>query len=612
MKVRDAILSALGLLSRRDRRLLGVSVAIQMSTAFLDLVGVLLLGLVGALAVTVVQSQPAPTAVTSLAGFLGLGDLSGQQLVVLFSASAAVILLSKSVISSYLTRRVFIFLANRQALVSARLTKELLSRPLTFLQKRSSQETSFALIHGAGAATVSILGQMMIAATETALLAVLAVALLFLDPFVTLGAIVFFSCIAVTLQRAMGGWATRIGSAAALADIRSLNTIQEALGAYREISVSDRRAFYVERIERLRWRAAKVAADLSFISMLPKYIFEAAMVIGGFILAGVLFSIQDSVAAVGTLALFIAAASRVMPSLLRLQTAALGLRGAAGTAGSTFKLANELDNPLSVPDELPDATLIRDSIRQGHENFHGVIQLEHVSVKYPDSSSPAVVNVTVEVAHGQSLALVGKSGAGKSTLADVILGVIEPTQGTARIDGVDPRLAISRWPGSVAYVPQEVLLANDTIRNNVALGLPREAIEDELVWEALQRAHLDDFMRGQPEGLDTQIGEGGLRLSGGQRQRLGVARALFTRPKLLVLDEATSALDAETEAAITQTIQEFEGAVTLVIIAHRLSTVRNVDQMLYLENGHPLASGTFTEVRRAVRSFDYQASLLGL
>ena len=612
MTVREAIRAALGLLSKRDRRLLGLSVAIQMSTSFLDLAGVLLLGLVGALAVTVVQSQPAPGAVTTLADFLGLGDLSGQQLVLVFAASAAVVLLTKSVLSSYLTRRVFIFLANRQALVSARLSKELLSRPLTFVQKRSSQQTAFALIQGAGAATIQILGQMVIAATEIALLVVLAVALLILDPLVTISAIVFFGLVAVILQKAMGGWAARIGSTAAIADIASLNAIQEAVSAYREISVSSRRAFYVDRIGKLRWQAAKVAADATFIGMLPKYIFEAALVLGGFALAGVLFSTQDSVVAVGTLALFLAAGSRVMPSLLRLQGAALLLRGAAGTAGPTFELARELDNPLDVPEEIPDGAVVKATLRKGHEDFRAEIILDNVAVTYPGTVEPALQGVSLRVKPGESLALVGKSGAGKSTLADVILGVLDPDEGRALIDGVAPVDAVSRWPGAVAYVPQEVLLANGSIRCNVALGLPDDAIDDELVWEALKRANLDQYLRDQREGLDTQVGEGGLRLSGGQRQRLGVARALYTKPRLLVLDEATSALDAETEAAITSTIQELEGEVTTVVIAHRLSTVRNVDQMLYLEEGVPAALGSFSEVRLIVPALDRQAELLGL
>ncbi len=612
MTVRQAIRSSLGLLSRRDRRLLGISIAIQMATSLLDLAGVLLLGLVGALAVTVVQSQPPPATISALVDALGLGDLSSQQLIVAFTAAAAGVLLTKSVVSSYLTRRVLVFLANRQALVSARLTKALLERPLTFLQKRSSQETAYALIQGAGQATFQILGQFTIAVTETTLLTVLAIALLLLDPWVTLGSIAFFAIVAFGLQRAMGGWASRLGREGATADIASLNAVQEALTAYREVSVTNRRTLYVERIQALRWQAAKVAADMMFVGMLPKYVFEAALVIGGFALAGALFATQTAVAAVGTLALFLAAGSRVTPSLLRLQGAALGLRSSAGNAGPTFSLAEDLDHPLETLATGAESASIRSTIARGYPDLHASIRLQEAAFTYPGATAPAVVDASIVVEPGQSLALVGSSGAGKSTLADLILGVLQPDAGTVTIGGEPPAAACERWPGGVGYVPQEVVLANASVRENVALGLPLDAIDDDLVWMALRRAHLADYLRGQRDGLDTAIGEGGVKLSGGQRQRLGIARALYSRPRLLVLDEATSALDAETEAAITATITELEGDVTTVIVAHRLSTVRHADIVVYLEGGRLMGVGTFDQIRAKVPAMARQAELLGL
>jgi len=210
------------------------------------------------------------------------------------------------------------------------------------------------------------------------------------------------------------------------------------------------------------------------------------------------------------------------------------------------------------------------------------------------------------------MALVGGSGAGKSTLADVILGVLQPTTGRVSIGGVPPAEAIRRWPGAMAYVPQAVALVEGTVRDNVALGLPREAIDDERVWEALERAHLAEFLRSSRDALDTEVGERGIRLSGGQRQRLGIARALYTRPKFLVLDEATSALDAETEVAVVETLRELEGEVTTVTIAHRLATVRTVETLVFMREGLVVASGSFDEVRAAVPDFDRQAALLGL
>jgi ABC-type multidrug transport system fused ATPase/permease subunit len=193
-----------------------------------------------------------------------------------------------------------------------------------------------------------------------------------------------------------------------------------------------------------------------------------------------------------------------------------------------------------------------------------------------------------------------------------MLGVLEPTDGVVRISGVSPATAILNWPGAIAYVAQDTPVVDGDVRSNVALGLPDDLVDDELVWQALRRAHLADFLEENRQGLNTIVGEHGIQLSGGQRQRLGIARALYTRPRLLVLDEATSALDAATEDAIGRTLAELSGEVTLVIIAHRLATIRDVDRVAYMRDGELVALGTFDEVRAEAADFDSQAQLLGL
>jgi ABC-type multidrug transport system fused ATPase/permease subunit len=601
---------SLGLLSTRDRRLLGASIGMQMATSLLDLVGVLLIGVVGALAITTVQSQPPPDVVQSGQQSLGLERLSDQDLVLLISAVAAFLLLLRSLINAWLTRRILRFLANRQALVSARLSAALLSMPITFLQRRSTQETGYALISGASAATIQLLGQLSILASEGALLLLMAITLLMISPWTTLGAVVFFALIAFGLQWATGNWASRSGSKLAAADVQSLRAVQEALGAYREISVSHRRQHYVNRIEDLRWQAASVVADTQYIGMLPKFVFEAALVVGGFVLAGALYATQDSVAATGTLALFLAAGSRVMPSLLRLQGAALGMRGSAGVAQPTLALAAELRLEASA---FPASVQSSDerSIPRLTEPPAIRVKFAHVTFAYPQAHSPAVKDLSFEIPAGRTTALVGSSGAGKSTVADLMLGVLRPDEGEILMGSGDPAEVIQRWPGIAAYVPQEVLLVEATIRDNVALGLPLSLIDDDLVWEALSKAHLDQFVREQG-GLTAEVGERGVRLSGGQRQRLGLARALYQQPRLLVLDEATSALDAETESSVAASITDLGERVTKVIIAHRLSTIQNAEQVVYIEHGRAVSAGTFAEVCSAVPALARQAKMMGL
>jgi ABC-type multidrug transport system fused ATPase/permease subunit len=226
--------------------------------------------------------------------------------------------------------------------------------------------------------------------------------------------------------------------------------------------------------------------------------------------------------------------------------------------------------------------------------------------------SPAVEDVSISIPAGSSIAFVGPSGAGKTTLVDILLGVLKPDSGTVMISGLPPSMTVAKWPGAISYVPQDVEIVAGSIRENVALGYPTEEATDDLILEALRIAHLDEFVMGLSDGIDTQVGERGTKISGGQRQRLGIARAMFTRPLLLVLDEATSSLDGETEVGISEAIHALRGTTTVVIIAHRLSTIRNVDKVLYLSNGKMIATGSFEEVRSAVPDFAYQAKIMGL
>jgi ABC-type multidrug transport system fused ATPase/permease subunit len=327
-------------------------------------------------------------------------------------------------------------------------------------------------------------------------------------------------------------------------------------------------------------------------------------------LAAALFTTQPLDIAAGTFAVFLVAATRVVPALLRIQSAALSIRAAAGPAEPTFLLAEDLRHPMNSQEvQKKDHHGASTTDSQG---FVPSIALRDVRFAYSADDESALRDVTLTVSAGYTVALVGPSGAGKSTLADVILGVLRPDSGEVLVGGIPPGDTVSRWPGAIAYVPQTVMMVEASVRANVALGLPARLIDDESVWEALSRAQLAEFVRTKPDGLDTHIGERGLRLSGGQRQRLGIARALFTRPRLLVLDEATSALDAETEQAITAILDDLDSDVTVVIIAHRLSTIRHADLVLYMADGGVVAAGTFTEVCARVPALHRQAGLMGL
>ena len=465
-------------------------------------------------------------------------------------------------------------------------------------------------LSGAGAATLQILGQSLLALTEAALLLVIAATLIWVNPVVALASIAFFALVGVSLQAILGHRSSRIGVVAAETEIESLQTIQEAMGAYREITVADRRRAYVGRLERLRFTAARMIAEGQFIGIFPKYLFEVALVIGGLLLAAFLFNTQPFESAVAQFAVFIAAATRVMPSILRLQGSAIILRGSASVARHAYELAESLDvqETLSQVSEFQDAPNPLNDAR-AQSTFSASLQVRNLSFWYPNQAQPAVSEVSFFAKAGERLAIVGRSGAGKSTLADLILGILNPAEGEILIGGSNPTTVTRDHPGAVAYVPQSVLLANATIRENVALGLDRDSICDDLVWEALEGAHLSRIVEASEKGIETIVGEGGYKLSGGQRQRLGIARALYTRPKLLVLDEATSSLDVETESEIEASMSGLDQDVTVVTIAHRLSTIRSATTILYLEEGRLRAIGSFAQVRESVPEFDRQLNL---
>ena len=594
---------SLGLLDQRSRRLYWLAVVAQMLTSGLDLAAVLLIGLlVAGASATALGSQG-----SSISGLLGDLVPNSTNEIVVFAAIAGVLLITKSLVSLYLTRRTYRFLANRSALVSSGLADKVLTLSLLDLQRRASQNLTQALTAGANAATVNTLGPVSVILAEVSLAILLLAGLTFVDPLVAAFTVVFFGLVAVILQTAIGRWAVRLGQDLADADIGSMTELQHSIRTYRELVVANRRYLFVRRFGELRWKAASVLADTYILGQAGKYVFEGALVFGAGGLVAILATTRSLEAAALALTVFLLVATRIFPSLLRLQGAFTQLRNSEGVSTGLFALIEDLESLHQSPTATASSTAART-----RESFDPTVALERVTLIYPDTLEPALEDVSVSITPGQSVAIVGTTGAGKSTLADVMLGVIRPTSGSAHVSCHPPEQAVAMWSGSIAYVPQDVAVLSGTVRENVALGFPNDEIDDADVWAALQRAHLADFLHEYREGLDTVVGENGVKLSGGQRQRLGIARALYTRPRLLVMDEATSALDAQTERDITATIDEISGEVTTIVIAHRLATVRHCELVLYLEGGRLVASGSFDEVRRAVPSFDQQAQLLGL
>jgi ABC-type multidrug transport system fused ATPase/permease subunit len=425
------------------------------------------------------------------------------------------------------------------------------------------------------------------------------------DPLIALQTLVFFGALGYILYRITSVRAHELGYLDSKLTVSSNNLISEALNSYRECVVRNRRSYYNDELRRIRFRISDIAAEMQFMPNVSKYVIESGMIIGAIVIAGTQFALQDSRQAVAALSVFLAAASRIAPAIMRIQQNAIQIRRGIGSASPSLSLIESLENVCEISSEI-------DSVDRSHTGFEPKIEVNSVCLKYPNSLEFALINVNLEVDAGNTVAIVGPSGAGKTTLVDVILGVIPSTSGTVRISGLDPMEAIARWPGAIAYVPQNVFIFDGTVRSNIALGFPAETATDASIWHALEVAQLSDFVRNLPGGIDEHIGESGVKFSGGQRQRLGIARAMFTHPKLIILDEATSSLDGQTESEISSALAQLSGSVTFLIIAHRLSTIREATQVVYMDKGSVVARGTFSEVRTQVSDFENQAQLMGL
>jgi ABC-type multidrug transport system fused ATPase/permease subunit len=596
---------SISVLNKRDQQKVILVIGLQVFMGLLDLAGVALIGVLGALAVSGVQSTTPGTRVSMVIDFLNLSSRTFQQQAAILGIAATCILVSRTMFSIIFSRRTLFFLSRRGAVISTDLVSKLLAQPLLKIQERSSQDSVYAVTNGVNAITLGVLGTGVVLISDLSLLLVMSIGLFVVQPTIALSSILVFSLIGFLIYKLMHRRAEQLGHEESLLSIESNEVIIEVLSSYREAVVRNRRDFYARRIGEMRWRNANILAELSFMPNISKYVIETTVVIGALVISAAQFILQDAGHAIATLTIFLAAGTRIAPAVLRVQQGALQIRSSLGIAAPTLSLISDLEKTEALPK-------ISDIANVNHTNFDGTITLKDISLTYPGKSTPALDSINLEIQSGTSVAFVGPSGAGKTSIVDVILGVLIQDSGEVLISGKKPLDAIECWPGAIGYVPQDVIISDGTFRENVALGYPVEQARDEFVKEALKVAQLEGFIATYSEGIDTKVGERGAKISGGQRQRLGIARAMFTKPRLLVLDEATSALDGETEANISEAINALKGSVTVVMIAHRLSTVRYTDLVVYLQEGKIVAQGSFEEVRTLVPDFDRQAQLMGL
>ena len=588
-----------------DRNKLKIVVAIQVLFGFLDLAGVAIIGVIGSLSVSGVRSSDPGDRVSSLLDLFNLSHLDFQTQIAVLGFTAMFFLVSRTILSVVFTRKILFFLSRRGAYISSELIYRWLSQPLTVIQSRSTQESVYSLTSGVQIITLGIIATTLNFLTDLALLVTLMLGLFVVDVVTALSTILVFSLISLVIFKTTSARAVELGKENTKFTISSNEKLVEVLSSYRESVVRNRREYYAREIRTLREGLANASAEIQFMPNISKYVIEASVIIAAVFISGIQFVLNDAAHAVSTLAIFMAAGTRLAPAVMRMQQSIITVKTNIGSAGPTLDLIDFLGNSEKT-------FVVSDKVETAHLGFEPSIRVSNLSWTYPNSKSPALQDINLEVKPGEFMALVGPSGAGKTSLVDAILGVLPTNNGEVLISGKTPLEAVKEWSGAIAYVPQDVLISDGSIRQNVSIGFPDSEATDDLVWKAIEMAQLKTFVKSLPKELDSQVGERGTRISGGQKQRLGIARAMFTMPKLLVLDEATSSLDGQTESDIADAIQALKGIVTVVMIAHRLSTVREADKVIYLDHGKILAIGSFQEVRSKVPEFDRQAQLMGL
>lgn len=591
-------------LTRRDQKKIVMVMVVQILLGLLDLIGVALIGVLGALAITGVKSGSPIGKVNTVLDFLGIESWSLQGQVSILGIMATTFLIGRTIVSVILTRKVLYFLSMRGSAVTTTLISRLLSKDIDFINRKNKQEVLFSLTYGVTSITMSVLGVTVTIISDVALLLILSIGLLVADPFIALSSVIIFGSIGFGLYTYMHRKAKKLGEIQSLMNVASADQILDTLNLYREISLKDKFSFYIEEIAKLRRSLASSTAELNLMPNMSKYILETAVVVSALGIAAIQFVRLDAVHAIASLSIFMAAGSRIAPAVLRIQQGAVQIKGSLGAATPTLNLIEDLKSVEVKID------LAKESDFNPH--FNPSVVVSNLTYSYNNSFSPALDGINLKINAGSHVAIVGPSGGGKTTLVDCILGVLRTTPGSVTISGLSPDDCKRYFPGEIAYVPQDIFLTSGTIAQNIAIAEQLDLIDKAKVWSVLESAQIAEYVKRLPAGIDSEVGENGSHISGGQKQRFGIARALYSTPKLLVLDEATSAMDGQTENDISAAISAIRGDTTVVMIAHRLSTVQYADLVVYMADGKIIASGTFEELKEKVPDFEEQARLLGL
>jgi len=572
----DTFAKLRSLLTPAERRAAVVLFGLMLIGMVFETIGV---GLIVPMMALILQNDLLASHPSIAAHLAYLSGMSQREMIAWAILGLVAACLLKNAFLAFLIGKQTYFAYNVQEQLSQRLFTIYLRQPYTFHLQRNSAELVRNITGEVGILT-GMLTSGLLMCTEILVSAGIATLLLVVEPVGAVLAVLVFGGAAWLFNRVTREKISQWGLERQIHDGLRLQHLQQGLGGAKDVKLLGREGEFLSQFQTHNVKSARVWRLQATLQSYPRLMFEMLAVAGLAVLVWSMLAQQRDLASiVPTLGLFAAAAFRLMPSINRILTAVQNLRYTVPVIGSLYR-----ETQLPAPD-------VKAATSAGSAPFRTELTITGLDYRYPGAAQLALDGVSLTIRRGETVGFIGASGSGKSTLVDVILGLLSPARGKVEADGKDIQKDLRSWQDQIGYVPQSIYLTDDTLRRNVAFGVRDEDIDNAAVERAVRSAQLDTFIHSLPDGLDTMVGERGIRLSGGQRQRIGIARALYHDPSVLVLDEATSALDTDTETGVMQSVTALHGSKTIVIVAHRLTTVEKCDRLIRLDAGRVLEEG---------------------
>ena len=508
-----------------------------------------------------------------------LGYTSAEQFVTFMLLALIFIFIFKNLYLLLLYYVQHSFITNSQYRISRDLLKVYLNRPYEFYLNASTGDI-MRTVYSDSTGIFNLLLQCMQFITEFMVAIFLGTYLLIIDPVMTIVMGILLVGITLLSSAFLKPRISRIGEESRQQQSKMYKTIMQSINSVKDVKVYAKEDAFLGIYRKYGKRYYNLARDHEVLSSVPRLAIEAFSLSGVLAYMAVMMKLGQNVQTmVPQLSAFAVAAVRLLPSASRINTYLANIAYYRPTLDYVY--AN-VELPKNVDERAAEAKAVTETDKL---KFHDCIKVEQLYYKYPNTDKYIFENARMQVPYGKSVGIMGPSGSGKTTVVDIMLGLLRVESGTITCDGVNVLEHYGQWLANIGYISQTINMVDDTIRANIAFGVDVDDIDDARVWQVLEEAQLADFVRNLPNGINTVIGERGVRISGGQRQRVGIARALYHDPEILILDEATSALDNDTEAAIMEAIENFHGRKTMLIIAHRLKTIENCDIIYKVENG---------------------------